>query len=188
MATLALLSYNRRLGLLAAAAAFWALIGIAASLGMVRGEDQPPPLSVSLGVPPGGVVLPGELVAIEQSDGVLSLTIGRPPNAPEGLPAAAELPDDIAVDFVTVEPRGPGQMRRQPPRISLGPGEQRPRRLPGGDHLLLADKYAVRFGRGEVRVFPRPAERGGEFLRRMFGRERGPGPREERPGAGPREG
>lgn len=182
---MAILGYNRRLGLVVAIAALWALVGMGATLGMVRGGKNPPPLSVSLGVPPGGVLLHGELIAAEQSGGKLKLTIGRPANAPGEEPS---LPDDIEVTYQTLERRPPGGPRRQPPQIDFGLGVERPRRLPGGDHLLVGERYAIKFGRGEIRVFPRPAVEEPGFWRRMFERRRDrgmePGPPGGPPGIG----
>jgi hypothetical protein len=99
------------------------------------------------------VVLHGELTAVEQADDKLKLTIARPPDAPQDSANQPSLPDDLAVDYVPLEPGAKGAPGRKPPRLNLAQGLQQPRRLPGGDFLLVTDHCAVKFGRGLVRVF-----------------------------------
>lgn len=180
---MALLHFNWRLGYVVAAASLWLLAGMLLALGAAR-PDQPPPVRLSLGPPPGGLWLPGELRAVEESAGLLTLTLALPPQVPreirgeQGRPLK-ELPPGLEVNFVE---RRSAEPRETVPRIALQSGSSKPLKLPGGRALVLAENYVVKYGRGGVRVLKRTPELTRERIKRWLEREERQAPPEpERP-------
>jgi len=162
------LRYNRRLFWIALAAALWMCCGMLLALGAARRPGEWPPVKFSVGLPEGGLWLPGMLQRIEEQPDRLLLTLAVPPGAkrelrgPHGEPGP-KLPADLELHFVDADPRQAG-----PPEVILLEGPRPPRELPGGRQIVITSRYIVKFGRGGVRVIPRPADMTREKLKRWL--------------------
>jgi hypothetical protein len=96
------------------------------------------------------------------------LTLALPPDAPRELRGphgeqGAKLPADLELNFIDADPRLSG-----PPEVILLEGPRPPRELPGGRQLVITSRYIVKFGRGGVRVIPRPVDMTREKLQRWL--------------------
>jgi hypothetical protein len=167
-----LLIFNRRLAWVVAAAMLWILAGLMLALGgsPPRGPQDQPPFRFSLGPPPGGLWLPGDLRSIVEEQDKLVITLELPPGAPRELRGPGgeppqQLPAGLEVRFVD---RPPAKATPSPPEIILKSGSAEPLQLPGGRLLTFTDKWVVKYGRGGVRVLERSPELGRERLKRWL--------------------
>jgi hypothetical protein len=184
-----LLIFNRRVAWVMTAAVLWMLAGLTLALGgpPPRGPQEPSLFKFSLGPPPGGLWLPGDVRSIVEEPDKLTLTLEVPPDAPHDLRGpggeqAPPLPAGLELRFVD---RPPMDTRPGPPEVILNSGPAEPIALPGGRLLTLTDEWVVKYGRGGVRVLRRTPELGRERLKRWLKWEQQQPP-PPRPGGPPR--
>lgn len=161
-------------------AVIWAVFGLALALG--AGQAGPDgALGLRLGLAEGGLRLPGKVHGITAREDGLHITLALPGKTAPELP---ELPDGIFVEYTALPTSPPG-----PPRIDLRDAGQF-FKLAGGRHVVLTERYVLRFGRDDLRVSPRPPELTGERFRRWLREQQAPPepPRGGRPGPGKRPG
>ncbi|MBN2082045.1 hypothetical protein JW859_07540 [bacterium] len=174
-----LLAYNRKLAWVVVPAAVWAVLGLSLALG-VPGPGGGPG-GMHLGAPDGGIWLHGHLISLAEQDDGLHVVLAAPP----GEPFVPPLPDRLFVEIVEA---GPDTLN-QTPEIDL-PEANQIMRLRGNRAIVLTQDFIVRFGRGDLRIAPRPRELRGELVRRWFEQQRQrderPGRMEPPPGRGPR--
>jgi hypothetical protein len=155
----ALLGYNRKLAWVVLPAIVWACLGLAFALGAAPGG--PPPFALHLGWPPGGVVVPGRLLLLEETATGMHLRMGMPEPAlarlqdwPAHLPF--KLPPNLSVEFT---PLPPGPPQEQPPadyRL-LDPNTEI-RELPRERQAVVTKDYIVVVLPFETRLLPRGAD------------------------------
>jgi len=168
-----LLAYNRKLAWVVVPAAVWAVLGLSLALG-VPGPGSGPG-GIYFGAPDGGLWLRGQLVSLSEQDDGLHITLAVPPDSPP----IEELPDRLYIETVAAGP----ETMHETPAIDL-PDQRQIMRLRGNRAIVLTEDFVVRFGRGDLRIAPRPAKLRGELARRWLEQQR---QREDGPGGrGPR--
>jgi hypothetical protein len=151
----ALLGYNRKLAWVVFPALSWACLGLAFAMGM--GFHGPPPFALALGPPPGGAVIPGRLLALDETAAGLTLRMGVPDfdleRARDWQARQPEPLKNITVEFTELQPLPP---EAQPePEIHLLNSAEELRQLTAKRHVLLTRDYIVMILPFETRLLPR---------------------------------
>jgi hypothetical protein len=162
----ALLGYNRKLAWVIVPALLWACLALALALGAVQ-----------VGPPPGGMVVPGRLLRVEESKANLKLVVGyiaeqNPHVERWQREIGSKLPEDLIVEFSVVQP---GELRRSgSPDFQLLEPAIEPRQFPGGREVVLTQKYIMLILPRETRLLPRGRD-SEATLRRLLEERRGRG-------------
>ena len=187
-----ILSYNRRLAWVVVPLALWALFGSALAIGAGRRPDDKGPFHVRVGLPEGGLWLPGHLISVTETAEMLTIRIGVRPGEN---PRIDHSHDDLSIEVVEFPGKPEGE-----PQIQVLSSEVHLTR--GGRGAALAEKYVIKFDRWHLQLVPRGPEltdeqfrrgieqyfRDGERRRPMGQRGRGPGGADNREPPPPPEG
>ena len=171
----ALLGYNRKLAWVVVPTVIWACLGLSLALGAGRGG--PPPFAMHLGLPEGGVIVPGRILLVEETESHLHLTSGVPDRRLEDMlqwesHLPFDLPDNLVVDFTGIDFSQPGMTSRTEFRL-LDPANQ-PRRFAGQREVVLTKHYIVVLKPHEARLLPRGRD-SEQLLQRLLNAKPGAG-------------